>query len=74
MTDQEALNREADRLYATYGKPLESEHWGEYVMIAPDGRMVLAATAVDAFINGSAKLGSGNFIFKVGERAVATLR
>jgi hypothetical protein len=74
MTDQEALNREADRLYENYGKPLEAEHWGEYVMIAPDGRTVLAATPVDAFMKGSEVLGSGNFIFKVGERAVATLR
>lgn len=74
MTDQEAREREADRLYEQHGKPLESEHWGEYVMIAPDGRTVLAATAVDVFMNGSATLGSGNFIFRVGDRAATTLR
>jgi hypothetical protein len=74
MTDQEALNREADRLYETYGKPLEAEHWGEFVAIAPDGRTLIASTAVEAVLDAQRVFGSGNFIFKIGERAVATLR
>jgi hypothetical protein len=74
MTDQEALKREADRLYESYGKPLEAEHWGEYVAIAPDGRSVIAPTAVEAVMSARRAFGSGNFIFRIGERFVATLR
>lgn len=32
---------EIDRLYEQYGKPLESEHWGEYVAIRHDGRVIV---------------------------------
>ncbi|MGD9891507.1 MAG: hypothetical protein AB7R89_10955 [Dehalococcoidia bacterium] len=74
MPDQEALNREADRLYETYGKPLEGEHWGEFVAIATDGRTVIAATAVEAVKSGRHAFGPGNVIFKIGERFVSTLR
>lgn len=74
MTDQEALNREADRLYETYGKPLEAEHWGEFVAITPDGRVTIAPTAVDAVLGAQRAFGRGNFIFRIGERFVATLR
>lgn len=35
--DQQALHQQADALYERYGKPLEANHWGEYVVISPDG-------------------------------------
>ena len=38
----------ADQLYAQYGKPLEAEHAGKYVAIAPDGRLVLGQTMLEA--------------------------
>src|SRR5215211_5619613 len=73
MTEQAARNREADRLYELYGKPLESEHWGEYVGIAPDGRTVIASTAVEAAVSARHAFGYGNFIFRIGERFVANI-
>ena len=61
---------EANRLYERYGKPLEAEHWGEYVAISPQGEVVLAPTLVDAMQRATETLGRGNSIFKVGERGV----
>jgi hypothetical protein len=34
---QDELRRQADELYDQFGKPLEPEHLGEYLAIAPDG-------------------------------------
>jgi hypothetical protein len=61
-------------LYERYGRPLEAKHWGEYVVITPDGRTILAPTPIEAVLKGRDEFGSGNFVFKVGERAVFTLR
>lgn len=66
--------QEADRLYKQYGQPLEAEHRGEYVAIAPDGRTALAPTPAEALIEGRRALGPGNFIFKIGDRVVVTWR
>ena len=34
----------ADRLYDQYAKPLEAEHWGEFIAIHPeDGRTLMDA-------------------------------
>ena len=63
-----------DRLYATYAKPLEADHYGEYIAIAADGRFVLAATAYDAAVKGEKQFGAGAFLFKVGERVLGRLR
>jgi hypothetical protein len=65
-----ALTRQADDLYARYVKPLEREHAGEYVAVSSDGRTVFAATLVDVMKRAELNLGSGNFVFKVGDIAV----
>jgi hypothetical protein len=70
-TKQFELAAQAQALYKRYGKPLESEHWGEYVVIAPDGRTVLAATLPKALAEAAACLGPGTFAFRVGEIAAA---
>ena len=64
----------SSQLYEQYGRPLEAEHWGEYVAIAPDGRSVLASTPIEAVLKGRDAFGLGNFTFKVGDHAVFTLR
>jgi hypothetical protein len=43
--ERERLLEESDRLYELYGKPLEAEHWGEFVAISPDGRTLLGPSA-----------------------------
>lgn len=40
LTNEEAL-KQGDKLYERYVKPLEAEHWGEFVAVAPDGRTVV---------------------------------
>ncbi len=72
-SDQGQLD-EADRLYEQYGKPFEAEHWGEYVAIARDGRVVLAPTLLEAVQQAASVLGSDNHVFKVGERTVGKWR
>lgn len=39
--EQTNLHRQGDRLYDRYAKPLEAEHWGEYVVISPKGQVML---------------------------------
>ncbi len=70
--DRTQLHQQADALYDQYGTPLEAEHRGEYVVIAADGRTVLAPTLVGAAQAAKAALGRGTFAFKIGERSVAT--
>jgi hypothetical protein len=70
--DQRQLQEQADKLYERYGRPLEERDYGQYVVIAPDGRMVIAPTLVSAAQRAATTLGHGNFAFKIGERFVAT--
>ena len=72
-TDQGQVD-EADLLYEQYGKPLEAEHWGEYVAIARDGRVVLAPTLLEVMQQATAALGPGSDVFKIGERVVGKWR
>jgi hypothetical protein len=71
-TEQQQLAVQAAALYERFGKPLEVEHLGEYVAISRDGNTVLAPTLPAALSEGAARLGRGNFVFKVGDRVVAT--
>jgi hypothetical protein len=66
--------RIADRLYVQFGRPLEASHWGEYLAIAPDGRTLLAPTLLEALDQAAEAFGPGNYIFKVGPRAVGRYR
>ena len=63
----------ADRLYEQYGKPLEAEHWGEFIAIATDGRTVISPTLRELTQRAEAELGLGVFVFRIGPRAVGRL-
>jgi len=63
-----------NRLYETYAKPLEADHYGEYIAIASDGRFVLGATDVDTIVRANKEFGPGVFLFRVGERVMGRLR
>lgn len=67
---QEKLLAEADRLYEQYGKPLERDHWGEYVAISPDGGVLLGQDRRSLTRDAIKAFGNGSFIFKVGPRVV----
>ena len=74
MAQTEQTTSEADSLYRRFGQPLEREHLGQYVAIASDGRTVLGPTILDVMRKASVAFGPGNFIFKVGQRAVGKWR
>ena len=71
--DQEK-QRQGDDLYERYGKPAEREHWGKYIAISPGGETLLRESLIGALEEATEKFGPGNFIFKVGEKAVGKWR
>ena len=71
---QQERDAEGDRLYEEYGKPLEAEHWGEFVAISSDGRVLIGATLRDVVREAKDVLGPGNFVFKIGPRVVGRIR
>ncbi len=64
------LLQQSDALYERYGKPLEKTHRGKYVAISQAGKTLIADTVVALMQKAKTTLGPGNFIFKIGERAV----
>ena len=58
-----------DLLYEQYGKPLEVEHWGEYLAVHPDGRTILDDNYRVLTDRALAELGKGIYVFKVGPKA-----
>jgi hypothetical protein len=68
----QSLLEQSDMLYERYAKPLEKTHRGKYIAISQDGKTLIADTVFDLMQQAKTKLGPGNFIFKVGERAVGT--
>ncbi len=73
VSDDE-LKQLSDSLYEKYGKPLEAEHYGEYVAISREGKIVLGPTLLDVIDKARDIMGPGNFIFKVGEKSVGKIR
>ena len=68
------LLEQADRLYEQFGRPLEQEHWGEYMAIFPDGRFLLGRSRLEVLDQALAQFGPGSFLFKVGEKIVGRWR
>ena len=64
------LEQQADSLYEQYGKPLEETHNGEYVAIAADGQIIISTSLAEVMKEAKRQLGTGNFVFKIGERSV----
>ena len=62
-------SRLGDTLYHKFGKPLEKDHWGEYIAISKDGKVALSNNLIDVFKK-SELFSTQSYIFKVGEKAV----
>ena len=45
LTNEEAFKR-GDELYDKYVRPLEDEHSGKFVAVAPDGRTMLGTKPI----------------------------
>ena len=73
-TSSQQLMKQADSLYKQYGRPLEQEHWGEYVAIFPDGRTLVGPDLLVVSDQALAEFGKGSFVFKVGVKAVGKWR
>jgi hypothetical protein len=72
--EQDELRRKADALYDQYAKPLEEEHPGEYVAISQDGKILLGNDILKVTQEATDTFGRGNFVFKLGPRAVGRWR
>jgi hypothetical protein len=64
----------ARALYEHYGKPLEAEHRGEYVAISARGKTIVGKNLTEVVTNALKHFGKGNFVFKIGSRAVGAFR
>jgi hypothetical protein len=71
---QSDIDERYDELYERYGKPLEAEHTGEYLAVSPTGETLLGKSLRDVARQATAKFGPGNFVYKVGARAVGKWR
>lgn len=72
--EQQKLKQQADRLYEQYAKPLEVKHLGQYVAVSPRGEVIVGETAREVARQATERFGRGNFLFKLGPRAVGKWR
>lgn len=72
--DPKKLEQLSNKLYKKYGKPLEKEHWGEFLAVSQKGKAILGTNLLKLAQKASKTFGPGNFIFKVGEIAVGKWR
>jgi hypothetical protein len=61
-------------LYEQFGKPLERDHTGEYVVISNSGNMIIGKSLTEVVTSAIRKFGKGHFVFKIGSRAVGSFR
>jgi hypothetical protein len=73
-SEQQKVKQEADRLYERYAKPLEAAHRGQYIAVSPRGQVIVGATAYAVAQQATERFGRGNFLFKLGPRAVGKWR
>jgi hypothetical protein len=70
MINQQSLTALADALYEQYAKPLEKTDRGKFIAISADGKTLIGDSVPELMEKAKLVLGPGNFIFKVGDRAV----
>jgi hypothetical protein len=64
-------NEEMEAIYERYVRPLESQHWGKFVAVSLDGRVLLDEEELTVFQEALRNFGSGNFVMmRVGLKAV----
>jgi hypothetical protein len=64
----------ARALYEQYGKPLEAEHKGEYVVISNSGNTIVGKSLTEVVTHAIDKFGKGQFVFKIGSQAIGSFR
>ena len=74
VSTYEDRRKTARALYEQYGKPLEAEHKGEYVVISNSGNTIVGKSLTEVVTNAIYTFGKGQFVFKIGSRAVGSFR
>jgi len=74
VSQYEDRRKTARALYEQYGKPLETDHKGEYVVISNSGKTIVGKSLVAVVTNAIDKFGKGHFVFKIGSQAVGSFR
>lgn len=59
-----------DQFYQKYGKPLEKEHWGDFLAVSPDGEILLGKDVNKVAKEAHVSFGPGVFLYKIGEKAI----
>jgi len=67
--------KEAAVLYEKHAKNLESDHFGEFVAIAHDGRIIIGKNDIEVLKKAIKDFGSGRFAFRrIGFRTMGKWR
>lgn len=66
--------KQSDQLYEQFGKPLEKEHWGEYLVVSVDGQYVYGPDELEVAERAVATFGRGGFMFKIGPKVMGYIR
>lgn len=70
VKDQKKADKLFDKLYEKYGKPLEQEHWGDYLAVSEKGKTILGKDYLKVALKARSTFGPGSFLYKVGEKAI----
>ncbi len=73
LTNEEAVTR-SDALYEKYVQPLEAEHWGKFVAVAPGGKTIVGHEKADVLDKALLEFGEGVTVFKIGPEEVYRMR
>jgi hypothetical protein len=63
-----------DEFYDRYAKPLEAAHRGAYLAVSRNGQTILGTSLREVAQQATSIFGPGNFVYKIGERAVGKWR
>jgi hypothetical protein len=74
ISQYEDRRKTARALYEQYGKPLEAEHKGEYVVISNSGKTIVGKSLTEVVTHAINTFGKGHFVFKIGSLAVGSFR
>ncbi len=73
--DERANGRLDDELYERVGRPLEADHWGEFLAVTDDGRFIVGPDDVTVSQKAYEDFqGAFLHIYNVGERVVGRIR
>lgn len=73
-TEQEELLRQSDTLYDRYAAPFEAQHYGQFIAVPPRGETLIGDDMDEVARRATETFGRGNFVFKLGPRAVGHIR